>query len=161
MRTALYPGTFDPITNGHIDIIARAAQMFDRVVVTVAVNSSKSPMFSREERIELARTALADLANVEVKECRGLIVECAEAEGAIALVRGLRAVSDFEFEMQMALMNRKLRSEIDTIFLMPHERYTYLNSSIIRELARYGAPVEEFVPPNVARALRERNEQSA
>jgi len=157
MRTALYPGTFDPITNGHIDIIARAARMFDRVVVAVAVNSNKSPMFARKERVQLAREALATMPGVEVRECSGLIVECAEAEGAIALVRGLRAVSDFEFEMQMALMNRKLRAEIDTIFLMPHERYTYLNSSIIRELARYGAPVEEFVPANVARALRERH----
>jgi pantetheine-phosphate adenylyltransferase len=158
MRTAIYPGTFDPITNGHCDIIARAARLFDRVVVALAVNSSKQTLFSESERLELARESLGGYSNVEVKRCSGLIVEFAEQEGAQAIVRGLRAVSDFEYEMQMALMNRKMREEVSTIFMMPHERYTYLNSSIIRELARYNAPVAEFVPRCVADALMKKHQ---
>ena len=156
MRTAIYPGTFDPITNGHIDIIARTARMFDRVIVALAVNSAKTPLFSQEERFALVREALAGYDNVEVKLSHGLIVEFAEAEGALAIVRGLRAISDFEYEMQMALMNRKMREQISTIFMMPHENYTYLNSSIIRELTRYGADVSSFVPECVLRALEEK-----
>lgn len=156
MRIAIYPGTFDPITNGHIDIIARAAKMFDRVVVVLAVNSSKKTLFTEDERFDLAVESLNGYANVEVKRWGGLLVECAEAEGALAIVRGLRAVSDFEYEMQMALMNRKMKQEISTIFMMPHERYTYLNSTIIRELSRYNADVSEFVPECVARELRKR-----
>jgi pantetheine-phosphate adenylyltransferase len=154
MKTAIYPGTFDPITNGHIDIIARAARMFDRVVVALAVNSSKKTLFSEQERFDLAVESLQEHSNVEVKISNGLIVEFAEAEGALAIVRGLRAVSDFEYELQMALMNRKMRPEISTIFMMPHERYTYLNSSIIRELTRYDADVSDFVPECVLLALR-------
>jgi pantetheine-phosphate adenylyltransferase len=153
MRTAIYPGTFDPITNGHIDIIARTARMFDRVIVALAVNSAKKTLFSEDERFDLAAESLREFENVEVKRSRGLIVEFAAAEGALALVRGIRAVTDFEYEMQMALMNRKMRQEISTIFMMPHERYTYLNSTIIRELARYNADVSEFVPECVLRAL--------
>jgi pantetheine-phosphate adenylyltransferase len=156
MKTAIYPGTFDPITNGHIDIISRTAKMFDRVVVALAVNSAKKTLFSEGERFALAVEALAEYGNVEVKLTRGLIVEFAESEDALAIVRGLRAVSDFEYEMQMALMNRKMRPEISTIFMMPHERYTYLNSSIIRELTRYNADVSDFVPECVLRALREK-----
>ncbi|MBS1910970.1 MAG: pantetheine-phosphate adenylyltransferase [Bacteroidetes bacterium] len=154
MRVAVYPGTFDPITNGHIDIIARSARMFDRVIVALAVNSAKHTLFSEEERFALAAESLQAHANVEVKRCSGLIVEFAAAEGALAIVRGLRAVTDFEYEMQMALMNRKLREEISTIFMMPNERYSYLNSTIIRELSRYDADVKEFVPDCVVRALR-------
>jgi pantetheine-phosphate adenylyltransferase len=154
MRTALYPGTFDPITNGHIDIIARASRMFDRVVVALAINSAKQTLFTEDERFALAVESLREYPNVEVKRSHGLIVEFAAAEGAVAIVRGLRAVSDFEYEMQMALMNRRMRQEISTIFMMPHERYTYLNSTIIRELARYDADVTEFVPQCVADALR-------
>jgi pantetheine-phosphate adenylyltransferase len=156
MKTAIYPGTFDPITNGHIDIIARAANMFDRVVVALAVNSAKKTLFSEQERFDLAEESLREHRNVEVKISSGLIVEFAEAEGALAIVRGLRAVSDFEYELQMALMNRKMRPEISTIFMMPHERYTYLNSSIIRELTRYDADVSDFVPECVLLALRQK-----
>jgi pantetheine-phosphate adenylyltransferase len=155
--TAVYPGTFDPITNGHIDIIARTATMFDRVVVALAVNSAKQTLFNQEERLELATEALSEYGNVEVKVAGGLLVDFAASEGALAIVRGLRAVSDFEYEMQMALMNRKMRQEISTIFMMPHERYTYLNSSIIRELTRYNADVSDFVPGCVLRALRQKN----
>lgn len=154
-RTVVYPGTFDPITNGHIDIIERAAAMFDRVIVALAVNSSKKTMFSEDDRFSLAIEALSEYGNVEVLRCSGLIVEFAREHGAVALVRGLRAVSDFEYEMQMALMNRKMCDEVATIFMMPHERYTYLNSTIIRELARYGADVAEFVPECVLRRLSE------
>jgi pantetheine-phosphate adenylyltransferase len=156
LRTAIYPGTFDPITNGHIDIIARAARMFDRIVVAIATNSSKQPMFSDAERLALVTESLRGYDNVIVRQSSGLIVDFAEAEGAHAIVRGLRAVSDFEYEMQMALMNRKMRESVSTIFLMPHEKYTFLSSSIIRELARYNADVSDFVPECVVRALRER-----
>jgi len=153
MRTAIYPGTFDPITNGHIDIIERASRMFDRIVVALAVNSAKQTLFTEDERFELAVESLREYPNVEVKRAHGLIVEFAAAEGALAIVRGLRAVSDFEYEMQMAMMNRKIRQEISTIFMMPHERYTYLSSTIIRELARYDADIADFVPRCVLDAL--------
>ncbi len=153
MRTAIYPGTFDPITNGHIDIIERASRMFDRIVVALAVNSAKQTLFTEDERFELAVESLREYPGVEVKRSHGLIVEFAAAEGALAIVRGLRAVSDFEYEMQMAMMNRKIRQEISTIFMMPHERYTYLSSTIIRELARYDADIADFVPRCVLEAL--------
>jgi pantetheine-phosphate adenylyltransferase len=156
LRTAIYPGTFDPITNGHIDIIARTARMFDRVVVAIAMNSAKTPMFNDEERLALVTESLQEYDNVSVRQSTGLIVDFAEQEGALAIVRGLRAVSDFEYEMQMALMNRRMRESISTIFMMPHEKYTFLSSSIIRELARYKADVTDFVPACVARALAER-----
>ena len=156
MKIAIYPGTFDPITNGHIDIIARTARMFDKVIVALAINSAKKTLFAEDERFDLAVKSLSDYENVEVKRCHGLLVECAAAEGAIAIVRGLRAVSDFEFEMQIALMNRKMNQDISTIFMMPNERYTYLNSTIIRELSRYDADVSEFVPDCVAHALKAR-----
>lgn len=154
MRTAIYPGTFDPITNGHLDIIERAAVMFDLVVVVIAVNSTKTPLFTKEERVELVRDALSHLPNAEVVLHEGLMIDCARAHSAIAVIRGLRAISDFEFEFQMALMNRKLEPTISTIFLMPNEKYTYLNSTIIRELARYRQNVSEFVSPKVAEMLR-------
>jgi pantetheine-phosphate adenylyltransferase len=156
MRIAVYPGSFDPITNGHLDVIERALSLFDRVIITIAVNSAKAPLFSTNERIALIREAVHTLPDVEVDVFSGLIVDYARQRGAVALVRGLRAVSDFEYEFQMALMNRKLAGDLATVFLMPHERFTYLNSSIIRELSRHHTDVSEFVPPAVARALKEK-----
>jgi pantetheine-phosphate adenylyltransferase len=152
-KTAIYPGTFDPITNGHIDVIERAAQLFAKVIVVVAVNTKKICLFTEDERLAMAQESLSHLKNVEVEIYQGLLVEYAHRKKASALVRGIRAISDFEYEFQIALMNRKLQPEITTIFLMPHEKYTYLNSSIIRELARYSQDVSDFVPPVVAEKL--------
>jgi pantetheine-phosphate adenylyltransferase len=155
-KIAIYPGSFDPITFGHIDILERAAALFERVVVALAVNLDKSPLFSLEERHQMIVEATTHLPNVEVVEARGLMVDFARREGAVALIRGLRAISDFEFEFQMALMNRKLAPRIITVFLMPHDSYTYLNSTIVREVARFGGDVSQFVPPGVARKLAEK-----
>lgn len=155
-KTAVYPGTFDPITNGHVDVIERAATMFDKVIVVVAVNSKKTTLFSEEERYKMACESLKHIGNVKVELYSGLIVDYAEKRGAIALIRGIRAVSDFEYEFQIALMNRKLRPGLHTVFLMPHEKYTYLNSSIIRELSRLGQDVNDFVPEFVANKLKQR-----
>jgi pantetheine-phosphate adenylyltransferase len=155
MRTAIYPGTFDPITNGHIDIIERALKLFDKVIITVARNSAKDPLFSEEERLALIKDAVRHLKGVEVDSFDGLLVDYARKKKATAFVRGLRAISDFEYELQMALMNRKLNEDLVTVFLMPHEKYTYLNSSIVREIARHEGNVKDFVPPNVLRKLQE------
>jgi pantetheine-phosphate adenylyltransferase len=156
MRIAIYPGTFDPITNGHIDVIERGTRLFDKVVITVARNSSKTPLFSEEERISMAKEAMKDYEQVDVVGFQGLIVDYAQSLKAVAIIRGLRAVTDFEYEFQIALMNRKLSPTVTTVFLMPHERYTYLNSSIIRELARHKQDVNEFVAPIVAKKLKEK-----
>jgi len=153
MRKVIYPGTFDPITNGHIDIIKRARELFDSVVVTVAVNPGKTPLFTTEERLELLRGSLKGYSNIIVDSFEGLIVDHAHEVGAIGIIRGLRALSDFEYEFQMALMNRKLASDITTIFLMPHENYTYLNSSIVKNLASLSSDVSDFVPAVVKKAL--------
>lgn len=153
MKTALYPGTFDPITFGHIDVIQRAADLFDRVIVTLAENSKKTTLFSLAERRTMVETAVRDIPNVEVGICPGLLVSYAQAQNCSAIVRGVRAVSDFEFEFQMALTNRKLAEEITTVFMLPHERFTYLNSSIVREVARLGGTVNCFVPEFIADAL--------
>ncbi|KAF0138417.1 MAG: pantetheine-phosphate adenylyltransferase [Stygiobacter sp.] len=164
MKIAIYPGTFDPITNGHLDILERAAQLFDKVVVTVAVNSSKTPMFSTEERVELIQAILKHnhFKNVSVESFDGLLVSFAKKKKAHAIIRGLRAISDFEYEFQMALMNRKQASKIDTVFLMPHEKYTYLNSSIVREIARLNGTFKDFVHPIVYRALKKKlNEEQS
>jgi len=154
MRTAIYPGTFDPITYGHIDVIRRARGLFDRVIVAVARNTAKAPLFTTEERLEMIRRSVKPFTNVSVDTFQGLLVAYARRKRAVAVVRGLRAVSDFEYEFQMALMNRKLEEKIPTVFLMPHERYTYLNSTIIREIAAFGGDVAEFVPPHVHRMLQ-------
>jgi pantetheine-phosphate adenylyltransferase len=154
MKIAVYPGSFDPITNGHVDMLVRARELFDTVYITVAKNSSKQPLFTLDERMELMRGAIVSIPGAVVDVFEGRIVDYARSRGAVALVRGLRAVSDFEYEFQMALMNRKIAGDVETVFLMPNEKYTYLNSSIIRELARLGTDVSEFVPPNVADALR-------
>ncbi len=150
---AIYPGTFDPITNGHIDVVQRATKMFPTVIVLVARNSSKTPMFTDEERIGMIRDVFKTNRSVKVDVFDGLLVEYAKKKKAKVLVRGIRAVSDFEYEFQMALMNRKLAPTIDTIFLMPHARYTYLNSTIVREVARLGGDVSGLVPANVQRLL--------
>lgn len=155
-KIALYPGTFDPITNGHLDVIERASKLFDKIYVVIAINSKKTSLFNEKERLEMAREALIHLPNVEVIFHSGLVVELARKVDAIAIIRGIRAVSDFEYEFQIALMNRKLCPEVYTLFMMPHERYTYLNSSIVRELARYRQDVSDFVPKNVAQALMEK-----
>ena len=155
---AIYPGTFDPITNGHIDVVYRAVEMFSTVIVLIARNSSKAPMFSDEERVAMIREIFRTNRQVRVDVFDGLLVEYARKKKATILVRGLRAVSDFEYEFQMALMNRKLAPAIDTVFLMPHARYTYLNSTIVREVARLGGDVSGLVPSNVrARLLKKIN----
>jgi pantetheine-phosphate adenylyltransferase len=152
-RIAIYPGTFDPITYGHIDVVNRARELFPRVVVLVARNSSKTPLFSDDERIAMIRQIFRGKAGVVVDGFSGLLVDYARRRGASVIIRGLRAVSDFEYEFQLALTNRKLAPNLDTIFLVPHEKYTYLNSSIVREVARLGGDVSGFVPPNVRRKL--------
>ena len=157
MKTAIYPGTFDPVTLGHIDIIQRATTLFDRVIVSVAESSHKQPLFTAEERMAMITDAVTGLERVSVTSFEGLLMEYAEKEDAVAVIRGLRAVSDFEYEFQMALINRRLSSRVETVFLMPNEQYTYLNSSIVRELARYGGDVSQFVPPNVAGILRKKH----
>jgi len=155
-KIAIYPGSFDPITYGHLDIIERAAVLFDKVVVSMAVNPRKNTLFSLEERKLMIQDAIVKLENVEIADAPGLMVEFARDQAAIALIRGLRAISDFEYEFQMALMNRKLAPRIITVFLMPHDNYTYLNSSIVREVASFGGDVSQFVPPGVDRRLREK-----
>ena len=152
-RRAIYPGSFDPVTNGHLDVIDRARKLFDEVIVAVAYNDQKNPLFSLEERLDLLRTTIGDSKNVEVAPLDGLLVNFAIARQATAVIRGLRAISDFEFEFQMALMNRKLEATVETIFLMPKEEYTYLSSRIVKEIARLGGDVRDFVPPPVAKAL--------
>lgn len=153
MRIAIYPGTFDPITLGHVDLARRATRLFDRVIVAVAAASTKSPLFSLEERSEMARMALVDFPQIEVKPFSGLLVDFARDEGARSIVRGLRAVSDFEYEIQLAAVNRRLAHDIETVFLSPAEDLGFISSSIVRELARLNGDVKGFVPPHVADAL--------
>jgi pantetheine-phosphate adenylyltransferase len=154
MRRAIYPGSFDPVTNGHLDVIERARKLFDEVVVAVAHNDEKQPLFSLKNRLDLLRETAGKIDNVRIAEFEGLLVGFARKEEAGAVIRGLRAISDFEFEFQMALMNRKLDAEVETIFLMPKEEYTYLSSRIVKEIARLGGDVSGFVPACVAKALR-------
>jgi pantetheine-phosphate adenylyltransferase len=153
MRRAIYPGSFDPVTNGHLDVIERARKLFDEVVVAVAHNDEKQPLFSLKERLDLLRETAGRIDNVRIAQFKGLLVEFANAEKAGAVIRGLRAVSDFEFEFQMALMNRQLNAAVETIFLMPKEEYTYLSSRIVKEIVRLGGDVSNFVPACVAKAL--------
>jgi len=156
MRLAIYPGSFDPITNGHVDVIARAATLFDQVIVAAAANDAKQSLFSMDERVAMMREVTTRFDNVQVVAFNGLLVEFARRQGAVAVVRGLRAISDFEFEFQMALMNRKLEPSIETVFLTPREEYTYLSSRIVKEIARLGGAVEAFVPGPVVEALRKK-----
>jgi pantetheine-phosphate adenylyltransferase len=156
LKTAVYPGTFDPITYGHIDVIRRSVEIFDRVIVTLAVNMDKQPLFSLDERLALVREAIKDIPRVEVMQFDGLLVKFAQKENAVAIIRGVRAVSDFDYEFQMALTNRKLAGDVITVFLAPHERYSYLNSKIVREVARMGGNVECFVPEFIVSALKKK-----
>jgi pantetheine-phosphate adenylyltransferase len=153
MRTAIYPGSFDPLTNGHLDVIERAVKLFDRVVVAVAKNESKQPLFTLEERLVLVRQSIKHLPNVEADAFDSLLVDYVEQRSAQAIIRGLRAVSDFEFEFQLALMNRKLNERVETIFMMPKDTYTFLSSRIIKEIARLGGDVSAFVPAHVRTTL--------
>ena len=153
MRTAIYPGSFDPLTNGHLDVIQRATKLFDRVIVAVAKSDSKNPLFTLEERVEMVEGAIGHLPQVEADSFDGLLVKYVEDRSAQAVVRGLRAVSDFEFEFQLALMNRKLNERIETIFMMPKDTYTFLSSRIVKEIARLGGDVSAFVPAHVQAAL--------
>jgi len=152
---ALYPGTFDPITNGHEDLVRRAVGVFDRVIVAVAADSTKQPLFPDDRRLHLARTVFADESRVEVAGFSGLTIHYARERGAGAILRGLRAVSDFEFEFQLAIMNRRLEPRIETIFLTPGESTTFISSTLVREIARLGGNVDEFVHPCVSKALAE------
>ncbi|TAK99939.1 MAG: pantetheine-phosphate adenylyltransferase [Verrucomicrobia bacterium] len=154
MRTAIYPGSFDPFTNGHLDVVQRAAKLFDRVIVAVAKNESKHPLFTLEERVELVSKSVSRIKNVRADSFDCLLVNYVKRCNARAVVRGLRAVSDFEFEFQLALMNRKLNGEFETIFMMPKDTYTFLSSRIVKEIARLGGNVHQFVPPPVRVALR-------
>ena len=156
---AMYPGTFDPVTNGHLDLVRRAAKLFDRVVVAVAASPNKTPMFTLEERITMARTALADAPNITVDGYGGLTVDYVRQHGLRVIIRGLRAVSDFEYEFQLATMNRHLRSEVETIFLTPAEEYTFVSSTFVREIGVLGGDISPFVPPAVAAALARKRAQ--
>lgn len=153
-RLAVYPGSFDPLTNGHVDIIERGARLFDRIVLAILVNLDKSPLFSIEERVAILREVFASQPNVEVETFDGLLVDYARRRGADVIVRGLRAISDFEFEMQMALMNRRLDAEIETVFMMPAEQYTYLSSRLAKEVFALGGSVAGLVPDVVEARLR-------
>jgi pantetheine-phosphate adenylyltransferase len=153
---AMYPGTFDPFTNGHNDLVRRACRIFDKVVVAIAANPGKAPMFTLEQRVDLARRVLADLPNVEVTGYTGLTVEFARQHGLNVIVRGLRAVSDFEFEFQLATMSRHLSTEVETVFLTPTEQFNFISSTLIREIASLGGNVSEFVHPIVAEAMKSR-----
>lgn len=153
MIRALYPGSFDPVTNGHLDVLTRACRLFDEVIVAVAHNSTKQALFSATRRMELLQTATNSLTNARVVQFEGLLVDFAEEQGVRAIIRGLRAVSDFEFEFQMALMNRSLAPRLETLFLMPSEETTYLSSRMVKEVARLGGDIARFVPPCVKEAL--------
>jgi pantetheine-phosphate adenylyltransferase len=153
-RVAIYPGSFDPITNGHVDIIMRGAKIFDRIIVAILRNQEKQPLFSVEERMQMGREVFADEKTVEVKSFGGLLVDFARQERAQVIVRGLRAISDFEYEFQMALMNRRLAPEIETVFMMPAESYTYISSRLIREVFALGGPIAGLVPEVVEARMR-------
>lgn len=154
-KVALFPGSFDPLTNGHLDIIARAARLFDRLVVAILVNPEKSPLFTVPERVELAKEALAEFPNVEVDTFGGLLVEYARQRQATVVVRGLRVISDFEYEMQMALMNRRLSPHLETVFMMPAETYSYVSSRLVKEVFALGGSISGLVPPVVEARLKE------
>ena len=156
MKTAIYPGSFDPVTYGHLDIIRRAATLSDRLVVAVLLNSEKSPWFTVDERVEMLREATKEMENVEIRSFDGLTVEFAKSIGATCMVRGLRAVTDFEYELQLSQINRKLSEEVDTVFLTTSLKYAYLSSSVVKEVASFGGSIDEFVPPFVSDRIHEK-----
>jgi pantetheine-phosphate adenylyltransferase len=152
--TAIYPGSFDPVTNGHLDLIARGAMIFDQLIVAVAQNLDKEPLFAVKERVEMLEAVTFDWKNVEVEIFDGLLMDYARSRGASVVMRGIRAVSDYEYELQMAMMNRKIEPDIETVFMLPAEAYSYLSSRLVKELARLGGPVKDLVPPLVVERLR-------
>lgn len=156
MKIGIYPGTFDPITHGHTDIITRSLRVFDKVVVAVAPNPSKHPLFNLAERLDMVKLVMKDLGQVEVTVFEGLLVDYVQQSGAHAIIRGLRAISDFEHEFQMALINRKLAKKVETVFLMPSEEYSYLSSTIIKDIAHHGGSLTAFLHPDVAQRLQAR-----
>jgi pantetheine-phosphate adenylyltransferase len=151
---AVYPGSFDPVTNGHLDLIARGAKIFDRLIVAVAKNVEKEPLFTVHERVEMLEAVTFEFKNVEIDVFSGLLMDYAREKGARVVLRGIRAVSDYEYELQMAMMNRKIEPDIETVFMMPGEAYSYVSSRLVRELARLGGPVKDMVPPLVEERLR-------
>ena len=155
-KRAVYPGMFDPVHNGHVDVIQRTLQIFDELIVAVVANPSKQPLFSMKERLEMIDEATSELSNFRIVAFDGLLIDLVARERADCIVRGIRAVSDFEYEFQMALMNRKLRSTVETVFLMPHEKYTYISSRLIKEVASFGTSVAGLVPPIVEKRLAEK-----
>jgi pantetheine-phosphate adenylyltransferase len=154
MRSAIYPGTFDPVTLGHVDLVERGLRLFDSIIVAVADSGSKGPLFPLERRVEFFREATRHLEGVSVTAFKTLTVSFARERGAVAVIRGLRAISDFDYEFQLAWMNRKIEPNIETVFLCPNENYSFLNSSLVKEIVRLGGDVSEFVPPGVAAAIR-------
>ena len=160
LKRVVYPGTFDPITNGHIDLVKRAGRLFDEVVVAIAASPGKKPMFTLGERVELTKMALADIENVKVRGFTGLLVHYLEQQEARIILRGLRAVSDFEYEFQLAAMNRRLNASIETVFLTPAENYTFISASLIKEIANLGGDVSPFVHPRVNEAIKDKLDQS-
>ncbi len=156
MKLCIYPGTFDPVTYGHLDVLERAAKLFEHVTVAVAISSTKNALFTPDQRVELVRINVGHIKNVDVVSFEGLLVEFARARKAHSIIRGLRALSDFEFEFNMALMNRHLEPNIETLFVMPNEAYSYTSSSLVKQIAKLGGDVGKFVPPSVAEAMRKR-----
>ncbi len=155
-HVAVYPGTFDPVTNGHVDLVERSLRIFDELVVAVAANPKKQPLFSLDERIDLFRKAISRYKRVKIEGFDGLLVDYVRQKGAVGIIRGLRAVSDFEYEMQMALMNRRLDNDIETVFLMPNEEYSFITSTIVKEAASYGGDVSSLVPKVVVEKLKKK-----